>query len=214
MNNSKSLLVEFLEKGARDNSRGYLAELLEKYDEEQPERIYRLLDDVKSLIRELLTHKDDDTYCKRFSDEFEQKCQWAKSFIRKEISEVPDIPAQDILNDMIAYIDRMIVWKGQAVKSGKLDFEEYERLKNLWDGLFERLTYLHRQGRHIEERRIEQNNQKLLTLKADLASLKLEETKQDTTSSKGGWIGNFFWKFYEKTLKVIIDAVLEKWWPK
>jgi hypothetical protein len=31
---------------------------------------------------------------------------------------------------------------------------------------------------------------------------------------KGGWIGNFFWKLYEMTLKIIVDAVLERWWPK
>jgi hypothetical protein len=31
---------------------------------------------------------------------------------------------------------------------------------------------------------------------------------------KGSRIGNFFWKLYEKTLKVAIDAVLEKVLPK
>ena len=29
-----------------------------------------------------------------------------------------------------------------------------------------------------------------------------------------GKISNFFWKLYEKTLKVIVDAVLERCWPK
>jgi hypothetical protein len=25
---------------------------------------------------------------------------------------------------------------------------------------------------------------------------------------------NFLWKLYEKTLKIIIDSILERWWPK
>jgi hypothetical protein len=35
-----------------------------------------------------------------------------------------------------------------------------------------------------------------------------------TELAKGSWVGNFFWKLYEKTLKVIVDVVLERWWPK
>jgi hypothetical protein len=37
---------------------------------------------------------------------------------------------------------------------------------------------------------------------------------EDATPAKGGWKDNFFWKLYEKTLKVIVDAVLERVWPK
>lgn len=45
-----------------------------------------------------------------------------------------------------------------------------------------------------------------------LESLKLQIEHQQPTkcSRRGAW----FWKLYEKTLKVIVDAVLERWWPK
>jgi hypothetical protein len=55
-------------------------------------------------------------------------------------------------------------------------------------------------------------------LDSDLAAIenseryKIEEQKAAPT--KGGWMGHFFWKLYEKTLKVIVDAVLERCWPK
>ena len=39
------------------------------------------------------------------------------------------------------------------------------------------------------------------------------ETEQNSAPTKGSRNGNFFWKLYEKTLKVIVDAVLEKVWP-
>ncbi len=48
----------------------------------------------------------------------------------------------------------------------------------------------------------------------DLAKLNPAETEQNAVPVKGSKVGNFFWKLYEKTLKVIVDAVLEKWWPK
>ncbi|MFA5292051.1 MAG: hypothetical protein WC496_03360 [Phycisphaerae bacterium] len=34
-----------------------------------------------------------------------------------------------------------------------------------------------------------------------------------TVTTKGGRICDFFWKLYEKTLKVIVDAVFDRWWP-
>jgi len=49
---------------------------------------------------------------------------------------------------------------------------------------------------------------KLIESQADLA-----ETKRNTSSWKD-WIGNFFWTLYEKTLKIVVDAVMERWWPK
>jgi hypothetical protein len=39
------------------------------------------------------------------------------------------------------------------------------------------------------------------------------ETEQNASTAKGRWISNFLWKLYEKTLKVIVDAVLERRWP-
>jgi hypothetical protein len=42
---------------------------------------------------------------------------------------------------------------------------------------------------------------------ANLASTKPAETKQNTSSWK-----KFFWTLYEKTLKIVVDAVLEKKW--
>jgi len=44
---------------------------------------------------------------------------------------------------------------------------------------------------------------------ADLARTKPAKTKQKTSSLKS-WASNFFWTLYEKTLKIVIDAVLEK----
>jgi hypothetical protein len=52
----------------------------------------------------------------------------------------------------------------------------------------------------------------------DLASLSdkpaSDSKAEETEHAKGSCVGNFFWKLYEKTLKVIVDAVLERWWPK
>jgi hypothetical protein len=47
----------------------------------------------------------------------------------------------------------------------------------------------------------------------DLASTKPSETKQNASSWKN-CISNFFWTLYEKTLKIVVDAVMEKVWPK
>lgn len=48
--------------------------------------------------------------------------------------------------------------------------------------------------------------------KADLLSEKPAETGESTTLKSK--IKDFLWTLYEKTLKVIVDAVMEKWWPK
>lgn len=49
-------------------------------------------------------------------------------------------------------------------------------------------------------------------VKVDLASLKPAETGRNATPKSK--IKDFFWTLYEKTLKVIVDAVMERWWPK
>ena len=40
------------------------------------------------------------------------------------------------------------------------------------------------------------------------------ETEQNNDPSKGSKIGTLFWKLYEKSLKVIVDAILERVLPK
>jgi hypothetical protein len=40
------------------------------------------------------------------------------------------------------------------------------------------------------------------------------ETKQKAAPAKRRRIGTWLWTLYEKTLKVIVDAVLERMWPK
>jgi hypothetical protein len=40
------------------------------------------------------------------------------------------------------------------------------------------------------------------------------ESGRNATPAKYWGIGDWFWKLYEKTLKVIVDAVFERWWPK
>jgi len=40
------------------------------------------------------------------------------------------------------------------------------------------------------------------------------ETQRNNTPSKGSRIGSWLWKLYEKSLKVIVDAFLERVWPK
>ena len=40
------------------------------------------------------------------------------------------------------------------------------------------------------------------------------EKERKTTPAKRRGIGAWLWKLYEKTLKVIVDAVLEREWPK
>jgi len=40
------------------------------------------------------------------------------------------------------------------------------------------------------------------------------ETAQSTALGKLGWIRGLLWKLYEKSLKVVVDAILERYWPK
>jgi len=51
------------------------------------------------------------------------------------------------------------------------------------------------------------------TVKQNLQA-KSAGTGQNASPAKSGRLGNFFWKLYEKTLKVVVDAVLEKIFPK
>ena len=44
--------------------------------------------------------------------------------------------------------------------------------------------------------------------------VKAENKRRGKIPASGGRVGNFFWKLYEKTLKVFVDGVLEKVWPK
>lgn len=48
----------------------------------------------------------------------------------------------------------------------------------------------------------------------NLTSEKPVETEQSATHTRSGRIGTCLWKLYEKTLKVIVDAILERFWPK
>jgi len=41
-----------------------------------------------------------------------------------------------------------------------------------------------------------------------------ENSGSEAGGGKGGMASNFFWKLYEKTLKVIVDAVIEGVWHK
>lgn len=43
---------------------------------------------------------------------------------------------------------------------------------------------------------------------------KFPDSNGEAHNRKGGRISNFLWTWYEKTLKVIVGAVLERWWPK
>ena len=52
------------------------------------------------------------------------------------------------------------------------------------------------------------------TAREEVTSERAIESKQDATPARSGRIGTWLWKLYEKTLKVIIDAVLERSWPK
>lgn len=40
------------------------------------------------------------------------------------------------------------------------------------------------------------------------------ETGRDIAPGISGWIKSWLWKLYEKTLKVVVEAVLERFWPK
>lgn len=44
-----------------------------------------------------------------------------------------------------------------------------------------------------------------------------EQARQDITPVKRRWrrwIGTWLWKLYEKTLRIILDALLDRMWPK
>ncbi len=43
---------------------------------------------------------------------------------------------------------------------------------------------------------------------------KRTEIKQNTTPAECPRIRTWFWTLYERTLKVIVEAVLERVWPK
>ena len=50
-------------------------------------------------------------------------------------------------------------------------------------------------------------------VEADLAK-KPAETEQEVSPGILGWIKGWLWKLYEKTLKVVVEAILERFWPK
>jgi hypothetical protein len=49
-------------------------------------------------------------------------------------------------------------------------------------------------------------------VQADLANIKPTESVGNATLKSK--IKDFLWTLYEKTLKVVVDAVMERWWPK
>lgn len=51
-------------------------------------------------------------------------------------------------------------------------------------------------------------------VRSALKSIRYEEKEQNATPAKYWGIGAWLWKLYERTLKVVVDAVLEKLWPK
>jgi hypothetical protein len=46
------------------------------------------------------------------------------------------------------------------------------------------------------------------------ATSKAAETEQEIAPGIFGWMKGWLWKLYEKTLKVVVDAILERVWPK
>jgi hypothetical protein len=86
--------------------------------------------------------------------------------------------------------------------------DEQEVARNVWDK-FKRVY-----DKRIQQIEAEKIKAALVAVKADLVNLKPAETEQETTPAKYWGIGDWLWKLYEKTLKIIVDAVLEKLWPK
>jgi len=41
-----------------------------------------------------------------------------------------------------------------------------------------------------------------------------KETERNTTATRSSRIEAWLWKLYEKTLKVIVDAILDRLWSK
>lgn len=46
------------------------------------------------------------------------------------------------------------------------------------------------------------------------ATSKAAETEQEIAPGILGWIKGWLWKLYEKTLKVVVEGILERFWPK
>ncbi|MGB8225708.1 MAG: hypothetical protein WCE45_02395, partial [Sedimentisphaerales bacterium] len=104
----------------------------------------------------------------------------------------------DPIYSYMADIDRRIRGKGNPKSVGH---------KDVTDEITEMVKFLDKCKDEMIQGIKEQNGGK-----ADLPNGKSAEI--EPAPAKGSWIGNFFWKLYEKTLKVIVDAFLEKWWPK
>lgn len=54
----------------------------------------------------------------------------------------------------------------------------------------------------------------LVNVQNGIGKLKPAETKRDATAAKSGKIKNLFWNLYKETLGVIVDKVLDRFWPK
>ena len=114
---------------------------------------------------------------------------------------------------------KVILWleynKPSVAKSTEEEYNnlvEYADSSNAENGQEIRLftDFTKRSARYLAEKlqRISQ------MAKDELTTEKPTEVEQKTTPAKHGRIGTWLWKLYEKTLKVIVDAVFERLWPK
>ncbi len=118
------------------------------YDDDdyyQVNRLYKLLDEAKAFVERCFGcgHFYYDKYVGLELDAFGRECQWAKDWIRKEHAETTALSIDaktSYLKEWTDYIDKIYQWIQSAFHNGKADDFEYERLRNLRDGLFHHIA--------------------------------------------------------------------------
>ena len=108
----------------------------------QPEaRAYRLPDLAKDTLRRCQKNKDNDKFCKKLLNDFNNECQWAESWFQDEVANnkaiTPEIRDQ-FLKDFGEFTVDIMKWLKKATRKSKADFIQFLTLERKRDSLFNR----------------------------------------------------------------------------
>ncbi len=127
-------------------------------------------------------------YCKVVKDHFQQAVERSPASVKQELSA--------IANDAFGLVDLLLEWVEKQIRRREGDFNmrylpidypcSYTQISTRWDSV---------------------------VLKFKMC-VSFGEQPAETEESAAHEGESWWWKLYEKTLKVIVDAVMERWLPK
>ena len=194
---------------------------MDKQEAQQQHKKY--LFDVAAEVERLISKPEYAAQFRSVWQAFSKRVQSGEKVRRKVrhwFRPVSEEPSNDKDREIINYITLAVIHDHNRRPQWKqICSESVYRADSIWGWL--RVWPYDRNKRHIEiygdsikeAETIRVEIQLALEhVKTDLAGKQPPEPEQDTTPAKHreSWL----WRLYEKTLKVIIDAVLERLWPK